>query len=120
MLSERSLIDPKETLLIQWLKKVGVDDFTLRPMLCLGFLAVGIYEHHRWYSVPSADRYKYGDFPPGFEDEIVATVKRVGILKPTGCCNAMTYTQTPTSTSTGRTRRPWPRRPSTTTPPYLC
>lgn len=63
MLSERSLIDPKETLLIQWLKKVGVDDFTLRPMLCLGFLAVGIYEHHRWYSVPSADRNKYGDFP---------------------------------------------------------
>jgi len=57
------LIDPHATLLRLWLGRAGITDCRLCPMLKEGFVAIGIYEHHRWYSQPNSKESEFGELP---------------------------------------------------------
>jgi hypothetical protein len=57
------LIDPRATTLRMWLGLAGISDCRLWAMLPLGFLALGIYEHHRWYGHANAKDSPFGELP---------------------------------------------------------
>ena len=57
--SKPELISTEDTLLRFHLARAGIRDLSLLPMLELGLVAVGVYEHHSWFSQPSVDSDTY-------------------------------------------------------------